>query len=231
MKTASVTAICLSIVTGCYGAAPPKPSTIHLPDMSNGGEIVVASETKTTMETVTRTATSCPAGVAEGHPSCTVTRYPVVEPVTRTTSRASYNGERINFAQFQVMTDPQYDAKLAQLDDLSHKCKRANVPRYVGLSMVIGGLVLAGIGQSKESTAVVWTGWGTVLGGGVSYGFGYFGFGGRECNQARALYTQVEHGGDTGVDTVYGRATAEEMQDLAAQFNARMRPASAMKMR
>src|SRR5204862_7510293 len=115
-----------------YGAAPPRPVKPAPPALSDEVPLEVSSVTRTEIENVQKEARSCPAG-QEGSSACTITRYEVAEPVTRTITTASYGGERLSYGQFRVMTDPQYDAKLGQLEELSHVCRRANIPRYAGM--------------------------------------------------------------------------------------------------
>ena len=208
------------LFTGCYGAAPPKPPVIPLPPAQEGAQILVQTDSKTTYENVEKQATSCPQGKAEGDPSCTVTRYNVTEPVTRTYSAATYGDQPINYAQFKVMTDPHYQEKVAAVADLGHKCQRANTPRYVGLAMLGVGLLVGPIvaAEGGGSVGTVMT-YGGLLGGGVAYGAGYFAFGGRDCNQARAIYNSIDYAAAEGWNTVEGADVATEMQALASQFN------------
>lgn len=209
------------LVTACYGAAPPKPPVIPLPPAMEGAQILVHTDSKTTMESVAKQATSCPQGKGEGDPSCTVTRYNVTEPVTRTYSAASYGDQPINYAQFKVMTDPHYQEKVAAVADLGHKCQRANTPRYIGLAMLGVGLlvgpIVAAEGGGSVGTAMTYGG---LIGGGVAYGAGYFAFGGRDCNEARAIYNSIDYSAAVGWNTVEGADVATEMQALAGQFNA-----------
>lgn len=204
----------------CYGAAPPKPPVVPLPPAQDGAEILVQTESHTTYENVQKQATSCPQGKSEGDPSCTVTRYNVTEPVTHTTSAATYGNEPITYAQFKVMTDPHYQEKVAAVGDLGHKCQRANVPRYIGLGMLAAGLLVGPIisaeGGGGVGTAVTYGG---LLGGGVAYAAGYFAFGGRDCNEARAIYNSIDYAAAMSWNTVEGADVATEMQALAGQFN------------
>lgn len=214
----SVALACLSLsLAACYGAAPPKPPRIPLPPPVQGAQISVFSEDRTAFETVEKQASTCPAGVAEGHPSCTVTRYTVKEPVTRTHTTATYDNQPISYGQFHVMTDPQYDQKLARLDHLSHTCKRANVPRYAGMGLFLAGLVAGPLVGDTAGKAMFWGG---LAGGTASYALGYFAFGGRDCNEARAIYRDVDVTGTESEMTVVGSGIAAEMAELAAQFNA-----------
>jgi hypothetical protein len=205
----------------CYGAAPPRPVAVSLPPAQVGAEIEVHSETKTTYESVEKRAVSCPQGKSEGDPSCTVTRYNVTEPVTRTTSAASYAGDPITYAQFKVMTDPQYHHKVEAIADLSRKCQRANIPRYAGLALfaagLIGGPILSSQGNATGGSLLTYGG---MLGGGASYALGYFAFGGRDCNEARAIYRNIDYRAAMSWNTVEGADVATEMSALAQQFNA-----------
>lgn len=217
------------LLAACYGAAPPRPATIPLPPLRDDAELVVTSESKTEIEDVAKQSTSCPAGHAEGSPACTVHRYTVAEPVTRTYSRASYGGEPLSYGQFRVLTDPDHDRKRARLADLSTRCQRANIPRYLGLGLLLGGLVAIPLSQGND--VVLGAGYVALAGGAASYTTGYFMFGGRQCNEARRLYHQIDFAEEATWETVQGRRVASEMATLAEQFNARQRPASAMRMR
>lgn len=226
-------ALCLPLLAACYGAAPPKPARIPLPPPVEGAELVVHSEERTRFENVQKEATTCPSGHAPGSSACNVTRYTVKEPVTRTYTSAFYGDQPISYAQFRVMTDPSYDEKLSRLEGLSRRCQRANVPRYVGLGLMLGG-VIAGplVGSATDSSAVTQgLFWGGLAGGAASYALGYFAFGGRDCNEARGLYRDVNVADYANTTSVIGADVAVEMQELAARFNATQARQSAMKMR
>jgi hypothetical protein len=203
---------------------------VTTPVLQDGAELEVHTETKTTIERVERKATTCPQGVAEGNPACTVTRYMANEPVTRTTSTANYGSTPVTYGQFLVMTDSNYEMKLRKLEELSHVCRRANVPRYAGMALVLGGLIAGPMVAKNNATAGQVIAYGGMGAGGASYALGYFSFGGRECNEARGLFREVDMR-DRMSDTVYGGARATEMQVLAEQFNARLRGRTSMKMR
>ena len=219
MKTSVAMFLSLSLAA-CYGAAPPRPPRVPLPDLQAGAEIDVFSESKTTYEPVEKRSSTCPAGKSEGDPSCLITKYSVTEPVTRTVSRASYAAEPITYGQLKVMTDPHYDEKLATLEDLSHKCQRANTPRYVGLGLLAVGLIVGPLIAGSSPTAGSITMYGGLIGGGASYTLGYFAFGGRDCNSARAISNEVDMTAAMTWDSVNGPDYASEMQTLAQQFNA-----------
>jgi hypothetical protein len=225
-------AFCLPLLAACYGAAPPKPARIPLPPPVEGAQIAVHTEESTTIESVAKEAKTCPANYASDR-DCLVTKYTVKEPVTRVHSTATYGDEPISYAQFKVLTDPQYDEKLSRLEGLSQRCKRANVPRYVGLGLMLGSLIAAPIvGKATDSTAASQgTLWGMLGAGGASFALGYFSFGGRDCNEARGIYNDVEVSGLTGTTTISGGDAAAEMAALAERFNATQSRQSAMRMR
>ena len=222
-------AVLLSLsLAACYGSAPPRPPRVPLPPIEPGVELVVQSETQTTIENVPRTATSCPAGVGEGDPSCVVTRYTEAAPVTHTTTTAAIGDRPLTYAQFRVLTDPQWDAKLARLDELSHRCERANLPRYAGLGLLAAGLlvgpVIAAKGGGDIGAAITYGG---VAAGTASYAIGYFASGGRDCNEAQALVCYLDTRDQMAWTSVDGDDTAAEMKALADRFNASLAPGHA----
>jgi hypothetical protein len=231
MKSA-VLCLPLFALSACYGAAPPKPARIPLPPTVDGGEIAVHSESRTELENVTKEAKTCPQHYTDPK-QCTITTYTVKEPVTRTYSTAAYADQPISYAQFKVMTDPQYDAKLSRLEGLSQRCKRANVPRYVGLGLMLGSLIAAPIvGKATDSTAASQgTLWGMLGAGGASFALGYFSFGGRDCNEANGIYRDVNVAGYTGTTEIQGGDAAAEMAALAERFNTMQSQKAAMHMR
>jgi hypothetical protein len=214
------------LVTACYGAAPPHPATIPLPPMASDTIVDVHTVSKTEIENVAHKSSTCPQGHAEGDPACVVTTYTVAEPVTRTHTTASLDGQPLSIGQFRVLTDRDYDKKLERLADLSHQCSRANTPRYIGMGLVIGGLVLMGAAGSIGK-GIMPVAYGSMIGGGVAYGFGYYGYGGRACNEANALFHSIDYAAETGFTTIEGVDEAHELAELAARFNEGKRRAAA----
>jgi hypothetical protein len=210
----------LSLVTlaACYGAAPGRPPSVPLPPLSDDAEIAVRSESTTKVEDVAKESWTCPAGHVEPDPACSRTTYSEAQPVTRTHTTATYGPSPITYAQFRVLTDPQWDAKLARLDELSARCKRANIPRLVGIGLALGGVIGAGIGQGVKSSSLVALSWSAAAAGGA-FALGYFAFGGRACNEANALYHDMDFSFALHMDSVEGTDTAQEMHDLAERFN------------
>jgi hypothetical protein len=221
----TVAAILSTTLIACYGAAPPKPPVVPLPAIETGAQIHVQSESNTQMESVVHQARTC----ASDGTGCVVTNYDTTEPVTRTHTTATYNDQPITYAQFNVMTDPKWNDKLTQLDDLSVKCHRANYPRYAGIALIavgiVGGLIAgaAGGGAGAED-GLIYGGAGLGL---ASYALGYFAFGGRQCVEARALFNEMDQSRAMSLNTVEGTDRATEMKTLAEQFNAAHRNGSA----
>ncbi|MBS1117919.1 MAG: hypothetical protein H6Q90_147 [Deltaproteobacteria bacterium] len=216
-------ALCLTLstLTGCYGAAPPHPASIALPELSAEATISVHSETTTTVENRQKKAWTCPAGHGEGDPLCTYTTYEVAEPVTRTETAATYGADPISYAQFKVLTDPDYDTKVARLDAMRARCRGANKPRVLGMLLMLGGagaIMASAYGKIFAQIGVV-----SVGAGGISYAFGYYGYGGRTCNEARDLYRGLDLTEAIGWKSVWGAEHADEMKRLAKQFNDRGR--------
>ena len=210
------------LVAGCYGSAPGKPPQVPLPAIEDGTDIAVRTETKTQIEQVPHTAWSCPAGHAEGDPACTRHDYTEAEPVTRTTTTATYGDQPISYGQFMVMTDEKRDQKLAELDALRHKCTRANIPRYAGIASMLGGLaagVIVGnaVHDSGVGQGIAYAG---MIAGAGSYTLGYFAFGGRDCVAASNLYEQLDMTREMEWSSVEGQKYADDMKQAATQFNA-----------
>ena len=87
------------------------------------------------------------------------------------------------------------------------------------------------IAPSAYGKVFAQVGTGMLVGGGVSYAFGYYGYGGKTCNEARALYQQLDYAEETDWKSVWGEDTAAEMKRLAEEFNnrgARQAPGESM---
>lgn len=213
MKAAAVLTL-LASLTACYGSAPPRPPRVPLPPIQDDAQIGVYSQTRTSIENVPHESRTC----VDGHPDqCATTTYTEAEPVTRTTTTATYNDQPITYAQFRVLTDPKWDEELAELDDLSHKCRRANIPRYAGMGLLAAGLIAGPLVKGDAGAALMYGGIG--LGAG-SYAVGYFAYGGRDCVRARALFEQLDMSQAMNWTSVQGADYATQMKALADQFNA-----------
>ncbi|MGE0547872.1 MAG: hypothetical protein AB7O24_02735 [Kofleriaceae bacterium] len=215
------------VVTGCYGAAPPKPVSVPVPPLSDGATIEVHSEAITTFERVNKQARTC----ADDGSGCITTKYEETEPITRTHSRVTYGGQQISVAQLHIMSDADREQKLARLEALSHTCQRANIPRYVGIGMLLGGAILAG---SAGENGAMKIGGAAAMGVGIgSYALGYVHFGGRDCNVAKAIYMDVDVSTEVDTHEVVGVDAANALHEMASRFNTTraIGDASAMRMR
>ncbi len=211
----------LLLSTGCYGAAPPRPQTVILPDVAAGSPLEVYSNSSTQFENVSKQSETCPQGHGSGSQACVKTTYTVKEPVTRTVTTVTHGGTAIDYAQFQVIADPNYQQSLVTLSDHSEACQEANLPRYIGMGLAIGGVIAYSVGASKSSSTVANVGLLGMAGGAVSYTAGYFAFGGNRCVQAASLYRRIDYARYSGQRKVNGSVTALEMKTLADQFNQR----------
>lgn len=210
-----MTRFSLLLLVGCYGSAPSPPPRVPLPPIVPGQEVVVTSETTTNIETVSKKSWTCPQGHIEGSQACSYTTIPMREPVTRTTTTATYGGVELSDAQLRVMADDRHEAKRVELDALSARCRRANTPRLIGLAGVVGGLVLWGIAAGTREAAFTYAGIGAFGLGVGSYTFGYFVAGGSTCKEAQLLASEL-----AGERVFSTKPRADEVRELAAKFNA-----------
>ncbi len=217
----------LLLMAGCYGAAPPRPQAVTLPDVAPGSPLEVYSNSSTTFENVQKESETCPQGHASGSPACVKTTYTAKEPVTRTVSTATHGGTPIDYAQFLVISDPTYQQSLTTLADHSEACQEANVPRYIGMGLAIGGLIAYSVGASNGNDVVGNIGLLGLAGGAGAYTAGYFAFGGNRCVAASKLYRRIDYARESGKTEVHGSVTALEMKTLADKFNQRRNQAAA----
>ena len=222
MNRSSCASVLLVLAAGCYGHGPHgRPPAIPLPELRTGAGIEVSTERVTTIEDVPKTSETCPQGQTTGGPDCIVTHYTEREPVEHVTTTATYDGEPINYGQFRVLTDPDRDAKLARLDDLARKCRRADKARWVGMISSLAGVTAFTIGMPYGSKPTVIAGEVAMLAGLTSYAVGYYALGGRQCNEANDLYRELDVSDETGFTEAYGEDYATTMKELADEFNAR----------
>lgn len=207
-------------VTGCYGAAPPRPPRVPLPALVPGLEIAVRSETSTELENVTKKSWTCPAGEVQGSSKCSYTTYSVREPVTRTITHASYGDVELTDEQLHVMADAEHEAKRVQLDELRARCAGADRPRQVGIVLALGGLVLWGIAAGTKQAAFTYAGAAAFTGSVGAYGYGFFARGGNQCGDANALADDLTSGARR---FLYSPDRDAEIREVADQFNARSR--------
>ncbi|MBW2736558.1 MAG: hypothetical protein JRH20_29575 [Deltaproteobacteria bacterium] len=213
-------------LVGCYGSAPPLPPKVALPTRTPGAPIVLTTKTRVRIESVRKKSQTCPKGHTKESQACIVTHYTVKEPVRRTSSNLTYGVEPLNYAQFKVMTDPHFDEKLERLARYSKVCRRANIPRWVGIGLSLAGATLLGIAAANDAPAASYAGIGSAGGGVASYALGYFIWGGKRCNDARAIYRKVDLSRDEQRVEVHGERAAELMKKRVDEFNMRQTTAT-----
>ena len=167
-------------------------------------------------EQVAKKASHCPQGVSSTAASCTVTHYSETQSVQRVKTTATYGGAPITYAQFKVLTDPTYDAKLAQLEQARSRCSGGSLPRWVGIGLMVASLVVTS--SSEQTTRLVRSV--SMTAGLATYAFGYFRYA-TPCNQANDLFNQVNFSQDVGRNVIDGDEAAREMRVLTDRFNAR----------
>lgn len=206
----------LTATVACYSANPPRPTTVALPALSDSATLATTSKSVFENEEVAKQASHCPAGTLAGDASCTVTRYSETQRVQHLKTTATYNGAPITYAQFKVLTDPDYNSKLVTLERARSRCNGGSLPRWAGIGLAVAGLIVAS--SSDETTkAIGFAGMGAGL---ATYTYGYIRYAG-PCNQANDLYYQLDFSQDIDRNVVDGDAKAREMRELTEQFNAR----------
>jgi hypothetical protein len=204
-------------VTGCYGSAPPPAPAIGVRAMP-GQPVLVQEHERTVVERLEQRTQICPTyGSAQG---CYTATTMVPTPVTHYWATASYAGRGVTRADVAYLADPAgWQAKVDSLNADRSSCKLANVPRWLGTGLLVGGLIAAeGIPQkSADGSTPLRTSIGAaaMLAGAASYVTGYFFFGGMNCNRAQATYNAMPKG-----EEAQGQAAMKELQEDAARYNA-----------
>jgi len=211
------------LVAGCYGSAPPPPPEVAV-NVVEGEEVSVESREEETTERQEQKSYTCPQGHVPGSPACLVTTYYERVPVTYYYAKADYAGRTLSLAEFVALTDPEWKTRINTLKEDRAACQGANVPRYVGLGLTIAGLVLMGVGATRDDKDVgkglVWGGVGGIGLGIGSYTLGYFAFGGNRCSPAQAAYQSLP---STTDKEAFGRSQVEAMKKAADKYNAQQK--------
>lgn len=206
----------LTATVACYSATPPRPTTIVLPALSETATLATTSKSVFENEEVAKQASHCPAGTLAGDASCTITRYSETQRVKHLKTSATYDGAPITYAQFKVLTDPDYNSKLVTLERARSRCNGGSLPRWAGIGLAVAGLIVAS-SSDQTTKAIGFAGMGAGL---ATYTYGYIRYAG-PCNQANELYYQLDFSQDIDRNVVDGSDRAREMQALTEQFNAR----------
>lgn len=211
----------LVLSAGCYGSAPPPAPKVSV-QVVPGETITVEASAEEAIEKQEKKSYTCPQGHVPGSPQCLVTTYWEDTPVIHYQGEASYASNTLTLAELAALTDPKWNENLEKLEAYRDACQGANVPRWIGLSLLIGGLVGMGVGAALEDKdtgkAVVYGGIGAIGVGIGSYTLGYFAFGGNKCSPASQIYNSIPSTKET---KVYTKSEVEAMKKAAKDFNSR----------
>lgn len=208
-----------SLLSACYGAAPPIPKNIAVPAIKDGALLDVQSESRTGMESVNRSARSCPPSGID----CITTTYTETVPVTRTLTRATYDGVAINYGQFLVLSDEHRAEKLAALNDHSVSCRRGDIPRWLGTGLLIAGTASLLIRGDSDSQLLRYGALIGLFGGAAVYTGGFF-YAGHHCVKAQNLYYELDLSEEEQMHEVDGADRAAEMEAVVQRFNSARPP-------
>ena len=201
---------------GCYGSAPPPAPAIGVKPIA-GQPVLVQEHERVVVERLEQRTQICPTyGSAQG---CYTATTMVPTPVTHSWATASYAGRGVTRADVAYLADPAgWQAKVDSLNADRSSCQLANVPRWLGTGLLVGGLIAAGGIPQKETdgTTSLKTSIGAaaLLAGAASYVTGYFFFGGMKCNRAQATYNALPKG-----EEAQGQTAMKELQEDAARYN------------
>jgi len=222
MYRCATTTLLSTCVLACYAPVAPRPVAVQPPPLSDDVVMNVHTQRRTVLKTRTVEERTCPADVKEkDSPKCTVTTREVTEPETQVVTTATYGAEAISYAQFRVLTEPDFTAKRARLDVLRERCRPASGPRWIGSSLLLTGLVTSIVGGTMKEPVVTASGGGAFAAGIGTLLLGYYKFGGEDCNRAWSLYEDLDLVDEAKQMEVPGQSAANEMAVLVQQFNAR----------
>jgi hypothetical protein len=188
-------------LTACYGAARPTPAKPELPPLTDGAEVDIDIDTP-------RYWSDSSGRYVTGY---------LIDGMT-------YNDVPLTYHQMRSLADPAWPGKLAAYDKLVKRCRRANIPRYLGFAGVVigGGLYTGGGALFGENGTLHATVSLSALGFGVlSYAAGYAFLGGGACREAEHVAEKLNlAGADEG--RVYDDDLILELVQIAKAFNKRM---------
>lgn len=191
----------LAAATACYGAARPTPAKPELPPLTDGAELDIDVDS-------TRYWSDSRGRYVNSH----------------LISGMSYNNIPLTYHQMRSLADPAWPGKLAEYDQLAKRCKRANIPRYIGFAGVaigaglyMGGGALFGENATLHATVSL----GTLGLGVLSYAAGYAFLGGGACREAESLSEKLHLAGADEVK-IYNDELILEIAHIARAFNKRV---------
>lgn len=195
-------ALALIALTGCYGAANAPPERPTLPTLRD--------DARAEIQLVTTEAYIDSTGDVHDD---------------RTSIHFVYGGEPVTYTQYRAIVDPQWNATLDRYESLYKKCRRANIPKYAAIGMIVGGLAFglyghAIVGEDNEglSRGIMY---GAMGAGALTYFSGWAFFGGRACNEAGRMWDGanpwLEYHDEMDIPDF--DETRIELRQLTQQFN------------
>lgn len=192
-----------ALSAACYGKARPTPTIPDLPEVVPGASVHLDVDSDEELD-------------LRGSRARWVKNYRI--------DGMSYDGKPVTYGQVRALVDPSFQGKLAEHRDNVRKCRRANVPRYIGYASVVAGIGLLSYGgvlfKDKPELQMV-TSYGAMGVGALSYATGYLFFGGRACSDANEMYEQLRLD-QAGEGAIYNDALVGEIGKLVEDFNRRM---------
>jgi hypothetical protein len=185
----------------CYGAASPRPPKAQLPPLADGATLDIEIDS-------VRYWSDSRLRYVTGH----------------LINGMSYDNVPLTYHEARSLADPSWEDKLTAYDGLVKRCRRANVPRYIGFAGVVAGASLYMYGgalfqENGQLQQVVGTS--ALAFGLVSYAAGYYLLGGRACDEAKEVY-QALHLGAAGQSKILDDDLMAEVRHIAKAFNKRM---------
>jgi hypothetical protein len=193
------------LATACYGSAHGPSKRPAQPTLVPDGLASMGSETSAEFLSADR------------------------ERLVRSTSLSfSYNGEPKTYTEYRAIVDPNWNATLDRHEELVKRCKRARIPKYIGIPLIVVGMLggqaigkaMFGENENAQGATV-----GVIAGtGALTWFSGYLFFGGRACNEAEAMWSGrdpwLEYAESTPPDFA---DTSKELRKLTNDFNAKVR--------
>lgn len=133
----------------------------------------------------------------------------------------SYGDTSLTYHQVRTLTDPTWQAKIDEHAAEVRRCRRANVPRYLGYAAVVAGLGVQTYGfllLKDKPELIAPVGYGLMGFGGASYLTGWALFGGRSCNRANEMWADM-HLDKANDSAIYSDALIGELGEIIVKFN------------
>lgn len=136
-------------------------------------------------------------------------------------SSMSYGDTSLTYHQVRTLTDPTWQKKIDEHAAEVRRCRRANVPRYIGYASVVAGLGVQTYGfllLKDRPELIAPVGYGLMGFGGVSYLTGWAFLGGRSCNRANEMWEEM-HLGKANDTSIYSDELIGELGEIILKFN------------